>query len=129
MKQNRKLSKSISDASWSSFFQMLEYKAARAGILFRKVVPQGTSQRCFSCGKDVIKSLAVRTHCCSYCGLKIDRDYNASLNIRQRGIDSLLLPLEWRKVTPVEIVPLPIAAKGDSQARSLKQEAIGFNRW
>jgi putative transposase len=129
MKQNRHLSKSISDASWSSFFSMLEYKAARAGILFRKVTPQGTSQKCSFCGKTVIKSLAIRTHCCTYCGLKIDRDYNASLNIRQRGIDSLLLPLEWRKVTPVEIVPLPIAAKGDSQARSLKQEAIGFNRW
>jgi putative transposase len=127
MKQNRKLSKSISDASWSTFFSMLEYKAARAGILFRKVIAAGTSQRCSFCGKVVIKSLAIRTHCCPYCGLMIDRDYNASLNIRQRGIDSLL-PLEWREVTPVEIAPIPIA-KSDRQARSLKQEAIGFNRW
>lgn len=123
MKRNRHLSKSISDSSWSTFFDMLEYKAERAGILFRKVEASGTSQECSRCGNIVKKTLAIRTHCCPSCGLQIDRDYNSSLVIKQRGLDNL--PLEWREVTPVEIGPLP-AAFGSRQAWSRKQETIGI---
>ncbi len=107
MVKNHHLAKSISDSSWNSFFQKLEYKAANAGILFRKIFASGTSQCCSGCGKTVKKSLAVRTHHCPYCGLVIDRDYNASLNIKQRGIDSL--PTGCREVTPLERTPLTVA--------------------
>ncbi len=106
MIKNRHLAKSIFDSSWNSFFQKLEYKAANAGILFAKVVPHGTSQSCSNCGRMVKKTLAIRTHCCSYCGLVIDRDYNASLNIKQSGIDSL--PTGCREVTPLERAPLAV---------------------
>ena len=106
MIKNRHLAKSISDSSWNSFFQKLEYKAANAGILFRKITASGTSQSCSNCGRMVKKTLAIRTHHCPYCGLVIDRDYNASLNIKQRGIDSL--PTGCREVTPLEREPLTV---------------------
>lgn len=104
MVKNHHLAKSISDSSWNSFFEKLEYKAANAGILFRKISASGTSQNCSGCGKTVKKSLAIRTHCCPYCGISINRDYNASLNIRQKGMDSL--PVGCREVTPLETAPL-----------------------
>ena len=64
---------------------MLSYKAEEAGRLVLKVNPNGTSQRCSSCGEKVQKSLAVRIHSCPYCGLILDRDENAALNIKQVG--------------------------------------------
>jgi putative transposase len=81
MVRNKHLSRSISDASWSRFFDMVSYKAERAGSTLIKVNPKNTSQNCSGCGEKVPKSLAVRTHSCPHCGLVIDRDWNASLNI------------------------------------------------
>lgn len=119
MIQNRHLSKSIADASWGDLLSKLEYKAARAGNLFAKNAPYGTSQECSNCGRIVVKALADRTHKC-ICGLEIDRDYNAALNILKRGMDSL--PAGCRKVTPVETVPLPIVYTM-RQGQSMNQEA------
>ncbi len=128
MLKNHKLAKSISNASWYSFFQKLEYKAANAGILFRKVPPHQTSQGCSGCGKTIKKTLAQRTHVCDSCGLVLDRDHNAAINIRQKGIATLLLPMVHREVTPPERLPL-IMANGHGQAGSLNEEANGFSRW
>jgi len=124
MVRNHHLAKSISNASWYSFFQKLEYKAERAGILFRKIAPHGTSQSCSNCGKMVKKTLAIRTHCCPYCSLVIDRDYNASLNIKQKGMDSL--PTGCREVTPLERRPL-VMISGYDHVTSVNQEAQSFS--
>ncbi|MDF2422049.1 MAG: transposase [Nitrosopumilus sp.] len=121
MMKNHHLSKSISDSSWNSFFQKLEYKAVKAGILFAKVKPHGTSQSCSNCGIMVKKTLAIRTHHCQYCGLLLDRDYNASLNIKQRGIDSL--PMGYREVTPLESSPLTVGMYANSHVNSLNKES------
>lgn len=75
------LARSIADASWSAFLSMVAYKAAKAGGHFVTVDPRNTSQRCSGCGELVPKTLATRTHHCPHCGLVIDRDWNASLNI------------------------------------------------
>lgn len=80
------LARSISDASWSKFLGFLAYKAEKAGVYFIKVNPRNTSQKCSGCGELVPKSLAVRTHSCSHCGLVIDRDLNAAHNILRAGI-------------------------------------------
>ncbi|MEX0862870.1 RNA-guided endonuclease InsQ/TnpB family protein [Nitrosopumilus sp.] len=104
MQKNHHLAKSILDSSWNLFFQKLEYKAVNAGILFRKISPHNTSQKCSRCNKLVKKSLAQRTHSCPFCDIVINRDYNASLNIKQKGIDSL--PVGYREVTPLERIPL-----------------------
>lgn len=80
----RVLNKYINDAAWSMFFSLLTYKAENAGRRLIKVNPRGTTQVCSSCGQIVKKDLSVRVHQCS-CGLKIDRDLNAALNILRLG--------------------------------------------
>lgn len=85
MVKNSRLSKSISDASWSMFIQCLSYKAEEAGKTVIRVNPAGTSQDCSSCGFKVKKDLSVRIHSCPDCGLIIDRDHNAAINILQKA--------------------------------------------
>jgi putative transposase len=85
MVQNHHLAKSISDASWYSFRTLLEGKAADAGRRVVCVPPAYTSQDCSGCGERVRKSLSVRTHICPRCGLVLDRDENAALNILASG--------------------------------------------
>jgi putative transposase len=91
------LARSISDASWSRFVSMLDYKAEKAGGHLIRVDPRNTSQKCSGCGELVPKLLAVRTHACPSCGLKIDRDHNASLNVLRAGIGAgALNVIGWR---------------------------------
>ena len=113
MVRNRRLSKSISDAAWSKFVQMLEYKAEKAGVRVMKVEPNNTTQKCSSCGIKVPKELGDRIHDCQ-CGLLIDRDYNSAINILNKALLS-----ERQESTPVETEPLLLA----EQVRSEKQEA------
>ena len=115
MVKNHKLARSIMDSSWGTFLQKLEYKCK----LLIKVPVRNTTIDCSRCGSKVPKSLAVRIHKCDKCGLIIDRDYNASINILNKGLNLLAfanndhnLPQELREVTPVEI-----------SMRSRKQEA------
>jgi putative transposase len=90
--RNRHLAKSISDAGWAAFRTILEAKAACAGRQVVAVPAQYTSQDCSGvlpdgsrCPQRVAKSLSVRTHVCPACGLVLDRDENAALNIRRAG--------------------------------------------
>jgi putative transposase len=84
MLKNRRLARAISDVAWSSFVEVLTRKAERAGGEVRQVSPNYSSQFCSRCGENVPKSLAVRLHRCS-CGLVLDRDQNAALNILERA--------------------------------------------
>jgi len=81
MVRNHNLAGKILDASWGKFLQLLEYKAARAGVQVVKVNPRGTS-KIYKYGE-------------------LDRDYNASLNILERGLSGMGQPFE-----PVEMEPL-----------------------
>jgi putative transposase len=91
------LARSIADASWSRFVSMLDYKVEKTGGHLVRVDPRNTSQKCSGCRELVPKSLAVRTHACPFCGLAIDRDYNASLNILRAGIGAgALNVIGWR---------------------------------
>jgi putative transposase len=81
MVQNHSLAKSIMDASWGAFLDILEEKAERAGHRVIRVNPRFTSQKCFKCGEIVQKSLSVRTHICPFCSYIADRDVNAAQNI------------------------------------------------
>ncbi len=85
MVQNHSLAKSIMDASWGAFLDILEEKAARAGHRVVRVNPRFTSQKCYNCGEIVQKSLSVRTHICPFCGYIADRDVNAAQNILKRA--------------------------------------------
>lgn len=85
MVQNHSLAKSIMDASWSAFLDILSEKAERAGHTVVRVNPCYTSQKCYKCGEIVQKSLSVRTHICPFCGYIADRDENAAQNILKRA--------------------------------------------
>jgi len=85
MVRNHHLAKSISDAGWAAFPTILAYKAEWAGRRVMAVPAQFTSQDCSGCGERVSKSLSVRTHVCPSCGLVMDRDENAALNILASG--------------------------------------------
>jgi len=84
-KRKAGLNKSISDAGWGQFRSILEAKAAWAGRQVVTLPPAYTSQECSGCGERVPKSLSVRTHVCPSCGLVMDRDENAAVNILRAG--------------------------------------------
>ena len=86
MLKNHYLAKSISDAGWGSFRLKLQSKAESAGKQFTKVKPHYTSQKCSGCGSIVKKSLSVRVHDCPHCGLVLDRDHNAAINIKKAAV-------------------------------------------
>ncbi|MEQ9358192.1 RNA-guided endonuclease InsQ/TnpB family protein [Coleofasciculus sp. F4-SAH-05] len=87
--RNRHLSKSISDAGWSTFRQWLEYFGYKYGKVTVAVPPHYTSQDCPKCHHRVKKSLSQRTHLCGNCGYVEDRDIAASLNILQKGLSTV----------------------------------------
>ena len=86
MVQNRHLAKSISDAGWGTFQLIPQSKAAKAGKQLTKVDPKDTSQKCSGCDTIAKKSLFVRIHDCPNCGLQLDRDHNAAINIKKAAI-------------------------------------------
>ncbi|HZS75734.1 MAG TPA: transposase [Ktedonobacteraceae bacterium] len=85
--KNRKLAKSISDASWGRFLSWLTYYGQVHTIPVIAVEPAFTSQDCSACGTRVKKALSVRTHMCPGCGMVLDRDHNAALNILAKALD------------------------------------------
>ena len=92
MIRNKHLSKSIADVAWSEFIRQLEYKASWRGktvIKIDKWFP--SSQICSYCGANTGKKpLNIRKFDCPQCGKKdIDRDINASINIRNYGLGQL----------------------------------------
>lgn len=82
------LNKSILDAGWGMFVEFCVYKAAWAGRTVLKVDPRYTSQVCSGCGQVRKKDLSERWHSCD-CGIELDRDVNAAINILERGQQQL----------------------------------------
>lgn len=85
------LRKSIADASWGTFVSVLMSKAENAGRQVAKIDPKNTTRRCSRCQILVSKNLSVRRHRCPTCGLVMDRDHNAAINILAAGLCSLEL--------------------------------------
>lgn len=87
MSQALKFGKSVHDNGWGMFVEMLVYKALLAGkqvVKIDRFYP--SSKTCSSCAtvKEDL-SLSERIYRCEHCGLEIDRDFNASLNIKRVG--------------------------------------------
>jgi len=78
-----RLAKSVHDAGWSGFVAMLEYKARLHGRAFIKIGRfEPTTRTCSACGiKDGPKPLYVRAWQCPACGVWLDRDVNAAVNV------------------------------------------------
>src|SRR5579871_645287 len=71
------------------FVQMLEYKCVLAGKALVKLDERDTSKTCSGCGEMQSMPLYKRTYRCGYCGLVMDRDENAAVNILQRSLARL----------------------------------------
>lgn len=92
MQKNRRLAKGIADVAWSEFMRQLEYKAQWKGKTILKIDQWfPSSQICSNCGASTGKKpLNIRKFDCPHCGKKdIDRDINASINIRNYGLGQI----------------------------------------
>jgi len=86
MVRNHHLAKSIHDAGWSTFISWVKAYGLMHNVPIIAVAPQFTSQECSACGAMVKKSLSVRTHMCTRCGVVLDRDHNAARNILAKAL-------------------------------------------
>ena len=87
MVKNHHLAKAVSDAAFAEFRRQLEYKTARTGAALHVVDRwYPSSKTCSKCGRVKAKlSLSERVFHCDACGLSIDRDLNAAINIKVAG--------------------------------------------
>lgn len=85
MLKNRRLSRSIGNAAWSRFIQVLSYKAEEAGMRVIVIDPRNTSQICSECGSLNSLALSDRVFDCKGCGYHDSRDINAARNILNRA--------------------------------------------
>lgn len=92
MLKNRRLARHISDASWSAFVAKLAYKAEASGVHLVKLDQWfASSKTCHCCGHKMAEMpLKVREWQCPECHTHHDRDINAALNIRNKGITELM---------------------------------------
>ena len=119
MVRNRHLAKSISDAGWGRFIRMIAYKEEESGGQLIQVDAYGTTQRCSGCEKTVPKDLCQRIHRCTHCGLVLDRDLNAALNVLGRGREIGREPPEYMPVGE----ETSIQPRFVEQVSSMNQEA------
>ena len=82
--------KNILDSSWGTFINMLQIKVSSTESELIFVNPINTSKMCSNCG-NIKENLQLkdRQYNCNKCKISIDRDYNASLNIKELGINTL----------------------------------------
>lgn len=101
MLSNHKLAKAISDTSFSMFRSMLEYKCNWYGkelVVIDRFYP--SSKTCSKCGwKKEDLTLSDRVFKCENCGIEIDRDLNAAINIQRVGVDILYNRMQRDEVT------------------------------
>lgn len=107
--KSSKLNRHIANHAWNEFVSMLVYKASQAGKQIIEIDPKNTTKNCSNpdCNNKVDKKLSDRTHKCSECGLEIDRDLNASVNIVNKGISLVRQGLS-------EVKPSDIMTSGDT---------------
>lgn len=92
MSKTLKFGKSVHDNGWGMFVHMLKYKLEEMGkhLVFADKFFPSTKQCSFCQNKKDEMTLAERTYRCSSCGLEIDRDLNAALNLKQYAVKSIL---------------------------------------
>ena len=136
MLKNHKMAKSIADASWGELIENTMYKAERAGKYCVKVNPRNTSKMCSYCGSIIEEqTLDDREYHCSNCGLSMDRDDNAAINVLHAGFRKIFnnfiimkpkksrhkkrkIPTDCGECMPVEGKPIPDKASFSVEAGS-----------
>ncbi|MBC6938110.1 MAG: transposase, partial [Chloroflexi bacterium] len=90
----------VSDLGFAQFLKTLKWVAFKCG---KQVVIidrfERTTGKCSGCGHEQAVTLAERTFVCENCGLTLDRDYNAALNILEAGCRLILSQSEEVPVT------------------------------
>jgi len=99
MMRNHNLARAIQDASWSGFWDKVDWKAKRKGVLTVAVDPEYSTQECPVCHAKHEVALSERTFACPSCGYTAQRDFKASVIILQRALVGMGMP----EFTPVEI--------------------------
>jgi len=132
MQRNKRLALSISDAGMGELHRQFAYKSCWYGcrlIVADRFFP--STQLCSGCGAlnaqvKGYQGLRERMFDCTDCGLLLDRDENAAINLRRYGLNVLAseLPEGLREVTPVGEEGSGLSRIGAKPA-SLKQEASG----
>ncbi|MFP9193965.1 RNA-guided endonuclease InsQ/TnpB family protein, partial [Natrialbaceae archaeon A-CW1-1] len=89
-----------SEVGWSDFRSILEHHCDKHGTHYVEVTAHGTTKECACCGVETAKPLWVREHSCPSCGFELDRDWNAALNVKSRGLEKL--GVVHSKGTPVK---------------------------
>jgi len=100
--------RNILDSSWGMFLQMLKFKAESADIKYVEVDPKNTSKMCSDCKSIKPMPTNIRTYICK-CGLHLDRDYNAAINILNKALGVVCTSVGVGTVVP-----------------SMNQEAMSF---
>ena len=122
MESNHKLASAISDCGFGMIRRFLEYKSAKYGTLLLKVgrfFP--SSKKCSGCGHMKEKlSLSEREFICEECGLVIDRDTNAAINILAEALFNELnkrfnTDIARRKFTPADLEALASSLSGTGE--------------
>ena len=86
VRQKAGLNRSITEQTWGIIRQQLSYKAAWAGRKIVAVDPKGTSQTCSVCGAQSAEHRDGKAYNCLLCGMQLDADVNAAINILHRGL-------------------------------------------
>ncbi len=88
------------EVGWRDFITILKHHGRKNGCYVVEVEPRGTTKECASCGVETEKPLWVREHSCPSCEFELDRDWNAALNVKSRGLSKL--GVVHSEETPVE---------------------------
>lgn len=131
MLSNHKLASAISDCGFGMIRRFLEYKSAKYGTLLLKVnrwFP--SSKMCSGCGHMKEKlSLSEREYICEECGLVIDRDTNAAINILAEALFNELnnrfnTDIARRKFTPADLVALASSLSGSGESTEVDARGL-----
>ena len=126
MVKNHNLARSVSDAALGEFRRQLEYKTARTGAVLCVVdrwFP--SSKKCSNCG--VVKAklpLSERTFNCDACGLSIDRDVNAAINICVAGSAPETLNARGEDVRRADKTLSGNADPGEARTKRAQKSAV-----
>ncbi len=127
MMKNHHIAKSVADVSLYAFKQKLQWKCDKYG---KNLVEIGrfdpSSKMCSKCG-NIKRDLKIsdRTYKCDICGLTIDRDLNAAINIQAFG--SIKIGLVRSESTPAEIATSGLHGIYPYKQKSINESGINFD--
>ncbi|MDE0638650.1 MAG: transposase [Candidatus Poribacteria bacterium] len=122
MLKNKKLAKALSDSAFGGFLSKLKTKAETLGIPVTEVSQfYASSKTCSSCGhkKDDL-TLSERTYHCSQCGISIDRDINAAINLRNVAVGHT----ETQSACGVQVRPQSEARETEARKAVWQQQLL-----